>query len=97
MSFYNDIAALEKETAPSTAENTPERDRSGEKERIRESQKEKARESEKDKVKESERDKDKGTKKKSKVKITNSIGMKHRTVSSLVAKWQQVAEEVCSD
>ncbi|XP_060801453.1 formin-binding protein 4 isoform X2 [Amyelois transitella] len=36
-------------------------------------------------------------KKKSKVKISASIGMKHKTVSSLVAKWQQVAEEINSD
>lgn len=39
----------------------------------------------------------KATKKKSKVKISSSIGMKQRTVSSLVAKWQQVADQIHSD
>ncbi|CAG4993408.1 unnamed protein product [Colias eurytheme] len=37
------------------------------------------------------------SRRKSKVKISSSIGMKHKTVSSLVAKWQQVAEEINSD
>ncbi|GBP53836.1 hypothetical protein EVAR_42556_1 [Eumeta japonica] len=39
----------------------------------------------------------KGSKKKSKVKISSSMGMKHKTVSSMVAKWQQVADEITSD
>ncbi|KAL4709647.1 hypothetical protein ACJJTC_007378 [Scirpophaga incertulas] len=31
------------------------------------------------------------------VKISSSIGLKHKSVSNLVAKWQQVAEEIDSD
>ncbi|XP_041980307.1 formin-binding protein 4-like [Aricia agestis] len=37
------------------------------------------------------------SKKKSKVKLSSSLGMKNKSVSSLVAKWQQVAEEIDSD
>lgn len=82
-SFYSDIAELEKQTSgPHTASNSPEPVDVKERHRDR------------------ERDKDrevKPVKKKSKVKISSSMGLKHKSVSSLVAKWQQVAEEINSD
>lgn len=31
------------------------------------------------------------------VKISASVGLKHKSVSNMVAKWQQVAEEINSD
>ncbi|XP_045499397.1 formin-binding protein 4-like [Colias croceus] len=76
-------------------ESEKERDR-----RIRESEKEKERryrESEVKSVEKIEKCEKEKSRRKSKVKISSSIGMKHKTVSSLVAKWQQVAEEINSD
>ncbi|CAG5054581.1 unnamed protein product [Parnassius apollo] len=80
MSFYNDIAELEKQSGPNTASNSPEPPPPPE-------------------IKDFKaKDKDaKTSKKKSKVKISTSIGLKHKSVSTLVAKWQQVAEEISSD
>ncbi|CAH2047700.1 unnamed protein product, partial [Iphiclides podalirius] len=73
MSFYNDIAELEKGGAPTEPQEPQE-------------------------AKDKERDKDsRPPKKKPKVKISTSMGLKHKSVSSLVAKWQQVAEEINSD
>ncbi|XP_068617406.1 formin-binding protein 4-like [Battus philenor] len=46
---------------------------------------------------EKSRDREARAKKKTKVKISASMGLKHKSVSSLVAKWQQVAEEIHSD
>ncbi|XP_050348593.1 formin-binding protein 4-like isoform X2 [Nymphalis io] len=48
----------------------------------------------------SDKTKDKENKvarKKSKMKVSSSLGMKHKSVSTLVAKWQQVADEINSD
>ncbi|CAB3246687.1 unnamed protein product [Arctia plantaginis] len=87
-SFYSDIAELEKvekiPSAPQTRSASPETVQ--QKERHKESNRER------------ERDKDtKVSKKKTKVKISASVGLKHKSVSSMVAKWQQVAEEINSD
>ncbi|XP_063826516.1 formin-binding protein 4-like [Ostrinia nubilalis] len=97
-SFYKDIAELEKSVTPKSsppASPPPPPKEHKEKERDREKGKERKRETEK--PKEKEKEKEVKTKKKSKVKISSSIGMKHKSVSSLVAKWQQVAEEINSD
>ncbi|CAK1585744.1 unnamed protein product [Parnassius mnemosyne] len=80
MSFYSDIAELEKQSGPNTASNSPEPPPPPEIKDYR------------------AKDKDaKTSKKKSKVKISASMGLKHKSVSTLVAKWQQVAEEITSD
>ncbi|XP_063622317.1 formin-binding protein 4-like [Cydia splendana] len=81
LSFYSDIAELEKSTTP-PAPASPERPPLP-KEPVE--------------LKESKDKETKTTKKKSKVKISSSIGLKHKTVSSMVAKWQQVADEIHSD
>ncbi|XP_049703530.2 uncharacterized protein LOC110377873 [Helicoverpa armigera] len=81
-SFYSDIAELEKQTSgPHTASNSPEPVDTKDKHRDK-----------------PDKDKDvKTIKKKSKVKISASMGLKHKSVSNLVAKWQQVADEIHSD
>ncbi|XP_047990143.1 formin-binding protein 4-like [Leguminivora glycinivorella] len=76
LSFYSDIAELEKSTPPTTGPASPEHPPL---------------------PKEPESKETKTSKKKSKVKISSSIGLKHKTVSSMVAKWQQVADEIHSD
>ncbi|KAM3955903.1 uncharacterized protein ACR2FA_010175 [Aphomia sociella] len=113
LSFYNDIAELEKAPAPPKSPEPPpppppppkikEREREDtdkyrEKEKDRHREKEKHKEKVKEKDKHKEKEKElKVIKKKSKVKISASIGMKHKSVSNLVAKWQQVADEINSD
>ncbi|XP_038213993.1 formin-binding protein 4-like [Zerene cesonia] len=108
LSFYSDIAELEKHSSgPPTASNSPELSRESERgrereKRHRESEKgrerdKRYRESEVKQVEKIERCEKEKSRRKSKVKISSSIGMKHKTVSSLVAKWQQVAEEINSD
>ncbi|KAI8422104.1 hypothetical protein MSG28_009992 [Choristoneura fumiferana] len=94
LSFYSDIAELEKTSAPHTAASSPEPPPPPPPPEI-------VREAilidrEKDSEKEKEKD-PKVAKKKSKVKISASVGFKHKTVSSMVAKWQQVADEIHSD
>ncbi|XP_072932954.1 uncharacterized protein [Epargyreus clarus] len=101
LSFYNDIAELEKQTStPPTEANSPEPPPPPiitEKERTREKEKDRERERDRDKRERSKEKDLKVNKKKSKVKISSSIGMKHKSVSSMVAKWQQVASEIDSD
>ncbi|XP_013173161.1 PREDICTED: uncharacterized protein LOC106121878 [Papilio xuthus] len=84
MCFYNDIAELEKQAeppAPAPAPSPP--DRSSEA---------------RDRARERDKERDaRAHRKKSKVKISTSMGMKHKSVSSLVAKWQQVADEIHSE
>ncbi|XP_052755594.1 formin-binding protein 4-like [Galleria mellonella] len=93
-SFYNDIAELEKAPVHPKTPPPPPLPPLPPAERDKDREREKERERDKDRNK----DKDsKVVKKKSKVKISSSIGMKHKSVSSLVAKWQQVAEEINSD
>ncbi|XP_063362898.1 formin-binding protein 4-like [Cydia amplana] len=82
LSFYSDIAELEKSTPPTTGPASPE---------LPPLPKEPA------ELKESKEKETKTSKKKSKVKISSSIGLKHKTVSNMVAKWQQVADEIHSD
>ncbi|CAH2084403.1 unnamed protein product [Euphydryas editha] len=78
LSFYNDIAQLEKSSVP-TEPNSPEPPPPPV-------------------ITEKTKEKDvKLPKKKTKVKLSSSLGMKHKSVSTLVAKWQQVADEINSD
>ncbi|KAJ2951290.1 hypothetical protein O0L34_g5692 [Tuta absoluta] len=81
-SFYNDLAELEKQT-PSLPTTAVNSPEHKPPPSVSETEKKKENKEEK--------------KKKTKVKISSSIGMKHKSVSSLVAKWQQVAEEINSD
>ncbi|XP_075975088.1 uncharacterized protein LOC142975862 [Anticarsia gemmatalis] len=94
-SFYNDLAELEKvSSAPQTAANSPEPEVKERPERHRERERDRERDREREREREKERE---VRKKKSKVKISSSIGLKQKSVSSLVAKWQQVADEINSD
>ncbi|CAK1555080.1 unnamed protein product [Leptosia nina] len=104
LSFYSDLAELEKHSNPSSLNNSPERNDKSERDRDAPVKQDRPREDE-NRYDRSEREKKsiktpcekEKAKKKSKVKISSSIGMKQKTVSSLVAKWQQVAEEINSD
>lgn len=87
LSFYNDIASLDAPPAPAPpAPAPPPRAPSAEPPPPGEGV-----------VERYERVEAKAARKKSKVKISSSMGMKHKSVSSLVAKWQQVADEIHSD
>ncbi|XP_045769716.1 muscle M-line assembly protein unc-89-like isoform X3 [Maniola jurtina] len=101
LSFYNDIAELEKTsgpTEPSSPEIPPPPPPPDISERPKERPKEIPKEIPKEKPKEKDcKDKVEKAKKKSKVKLSSSLGMKQKSVSSLVAKWQQVADEIDSD
>nr|XP_034829092.1 formin-binding protein 4-like [Maniola hyperantus] len=102
LSFYNDIAELEKTsgpTEPSSPEIPPPPPPPDISERPKERPKEIPKEipKEKPKEKDSKESKAEKPKKKSKVKLSSSLGMKQKSVSSLVAKWQQVADEIDSD
>ncbi|XP_022127904.2 formin-binding protein 4 [Pieris rapae] len=96
LSFYNDLAELEKSN-PSSGTNSPERREKSEKDAVKKEKREESRYERSERDKCSKTPKEDKIKKKSKVKISSSIGMKQKTVSSLVAKWQQVAEEIDSD
>ncbi|CAF4852258.1 unnamed protein product [Pieris macdunnoughi] len=96
LSFYNDLAELEKSN-PSSGTNSPERKEKSEKEVVKKEKREESRYERSERDKCLKTPKEEKIKKKTKVKISSSIGMKQKTVSSLVAKWQQVAEEIDSD
>ncbi|CAG9562818.1 unnamed protein product [Danaus chrysippus] len=95
-SFYNDIAEIEKSSG--TEPNSPEHPLPPPPPEISDAVREMREMKEMREMREMSREKDvRLNKKKSKVKLSTSIGMKHKSVSNLVAKWQQVAEEINSD
>ncbi|CAH4036748.1 unnamed protein product [Pieris brassicae] len=96
LSFYNDLAELEKSN-PSSGTNSPVLKEKSEKDAVKKDKREESRYERSERDRCSKTPKEEKIKKKSKVKISSSIGMKQKTVSSLVAKWQQVAEDIDSD
>ncbi|XP_032516388.2 formin-binding protein 4-like [Danaus plexippus] len=95
-SFYNDIAEIEKSSG--TEPNSPEPPQPPPPPEISDTVREMREMRETRETREMSREKDvRLNRKKSKVKLSTCIGMKHKSVSNLVAKWQQVAEEINSD